>query len=218
LFRGRAMPAASIPPWDDSERSEVTTLSDLDSTNMQRTEPAGAAASGLGLLHVYTGNGKGKSTAAMGLAVRAAGRGRRVTVVQFLKSRATGEVASLERLGIEVLRSTMQLGFTYEMDEEAKEASRQEQRRLLELAAAPELLARTDLLIMDEILTAVGFGFLEEQRFRDFLAARPARLELVCTGHKLPDWLLEQADYATEMRKLKHPYERGIPAREAVEY
>ena len=172
-----------------------------------------------GLIHLYIGDGKGKTTAAAGLAARAAGNGKCVVFGQFLKGRRTGEVVSLERLGVRVIRSATDPGFSWNMNEQQKEGFKAEQGRLF--ADMMEALGDEkgiDLLVMDEALDALAMGLLEEGTFRDAIVNKADGLEIVCTGRTAPDWLIEKADYVTEMKKLKHPFDRGIKARAAIEY
>jgi len=172
-----------------------------------------------GLIHLYIGEGKGKTTAAVGLAARAAGNGRRVVFGQLLKGGETGEIASLKALGVRVIRSEKENCFTWEMDEQQKAECEAEQMRLFdeirEVIREDEAL---DLLVVDEALDVVAFGALDEQSVKDVFDSKPETLEVVCTGRGAPDWLIEKADYVTEMRKIKHPFDRGIKAREAIEY
>jgi cob(I)alamin adenosyltransferase len=178
-----------------------------------------------GLVHVYIGDGKGKTTASVGLSVRAAGRDKRVVFAQFLKSGVTGELRSLETLGIPVIRSEIPLGFTHQMDEAARAACTAEQqkvwRRVQEMvqtgtssAASP---GPVDLLVLDEILDAINMKMLEELELRSFIENKPEDLEVVITGRNPSEWLMERADYFTEMKKIKHPYNRGIKARIGIE-
>lgn len=167
-----------------------------------------------GLCHVYWGDGKGKTTAAMGLALRALGAGKRVTVVQFLKDGSSAELQPLRRLGACVLSGRAGEKFTWQMTEQQAQKAREEQKKLL--CAARK--APCDMLILDEACTACELGFLEEEALRRAVAERPAGTELVLTGHRPAEWILQQADYSTEMRCHKHPYSRGIPARKGVEF
>jgi len=172
---------------------------------------------GLGLIHIYTGDGKGKTTAAAGLAARAAGRGIPVIFVQFMKNRPTGEVESLSRLpGVTILRGKAGDGFSFTMTAEEQQKSREihneNLRRAVELAREGDCL-----LVLDEVMAALKYGLLEETMLREFLARRPQGVEVVLTGREPPDWLLETADYITEMKKVRHPYDRGITAREGIE-
>ena len=172
-----------------------------------------------GLIHLYIGEGKGKTTAAVGLAARAAGSGKNVVFGQLLKGRQTGEVASLEALGVQVIRSEKDQGFIWEMNEEQKEECRVEQVRLFnEIWGTIFSDGKIDLLVVDESLDVLIMGLLEEQMIRDALENKPDGLEIVCTGRKAPDWMFDLADYVTEMKKIKHPFDRGIGAREAIEF
>jgi cob(I)alamin adenosyltransferase len=173
---------------------------------------------GQGLIHCYLGRGKGKTTAAIGLAVRSAGRGRQVVLAQFLKSSATGELKSLAKLDVTVLRSTKRMGFVHSMTAEELEECRAEQHAILSSVSNAERLADTDLLILDEVLDVLALKLIDEADLRSLIEGRPSALELVLTGREAPDWLLEQASYVTEMRKLKHPYDEGISARSGIEY
>lgn len=171
----------------------------------------------LGLVHLYTGEGKGKTTAAVGLAVRAAGRGIPVVFVQFMKNRPTGEVEILSRLpGVTVLRGKAGEGFSFSMTPEQREKSREIHRE--NLRRAIRLAEETGgLLVLDEALAALNHGLLEEELLREFLDHRPPGVEVALTGRNPPDWLLERADYITEMKKVRHPYDKGVTAREGIE-
>jgi cob(I)alamin adenosyltransferase len=173
-----------------------------------------------GLIHIYIGDGKGKTTASVGLAVRAAGRRRKVVFAQFLKGRKTGEVPSLKKLGVQVIRSAKNKGFYCSMNEEQRKEFRDEQLRLLEEVreAVFNAPAPVDLLVLDESLDTCDLNIIDEESLREFIMQKPEGMELVLTGRSAPDWLLEMADYVSEMKKHKHPYDQGINGREAIEY
>ena len=178
-----------------------------------------------GQLHLYIGEGKGKTTAAVGLAVRAAGWGKHVVFVQFLKGQHTGELPSLKKLGVRIVRSEKDFGFIHEMDDGQVETFRAEQIRLfceLKQFAAPPSEALgfvpADMLVLDEALDAISAGLLDEEELKIFVAENLSRMELVFTGRDAPGWLKEKAGYITEMRKIRHPYDNGQEARQAVEY
>ena len=172
-----------------------------------------------GLVHIYIGDGQGKTTAAVGLAARAAGSGRKVLFAQFLKGRGTGEIAALETLGVSVIRSKEDPGFIWKMDDEQKEAYRAEQSRLFdETMEAVSDDAELDLLALDEALDVIGLGLIDESRIIDAIEQKPDRLEIVLTGRAATDGILATADYVTEMKKVRHPFDRGVAAREGVEY
>ncbi len=168
----------------------------------------------LGLVHLYWGDGKGKTTAAMGLALRALGSGCRVVVVQFLKGADSGEVDLLRRLGAEVFRGKAGQKFVFQMDEAEKAATRAIQDK--NLAAA---LARpADLLILDEACAVWQLEMVDRALLEKAVRDRPAGQEVVLTGRQPAPWMEALADYSTEMRCCRHPYEKGVPARKGVEF
>ncbi len=173
----------------------------------------------LGLIHLYTGEGKGKTTAALGLALRAAGRGIPVVILQFLKGRPTGELAALERLpGVTVLRGAQGLGFASSMTPDQRERCKGRHDKMLRQGLAAAREGRCGLLILDEVTGALSHRLLEESPLRAYLRDPVPGVELVLTGRDPPEWLLDRADYVTEMKKIRHPYDKGIAAREGVEY
>lgn len=169
-----------------------------------------------GLVHLYCGDGKGKTTAAIGLCVRAAGRGLRVLLVQFLKGNPTGELAILDKLEqVTVLRQTEQLGFTFRMNEQKKQHAAQVQQQLFEQARRQ--MQQYDLLILDEVMAAINTGMLSVQQVAELIEHRPPQLELVMTGRNPPQQLVELSDYVSQIEKKKHPFDNGIPARDGIE-
>ena len=167
-----------------------------------------------GLLHLYYGDGKGKTTAAMGLALRAMGSGKRVVILQFLKGGKSGEVPLLEQLGAKVYRGKAGQKFVFQMNEAEKEATRQLQNANLTAAMA----APADLLILDEAGSAWELDMVDKALLQKAVLERPAEQECVLTAHAAPLWMLDAADYATEMKCRRHPYQRGISARKGIEY
>ena len=163
-------------------------------------------------VHIYTGDGKGKTTAAVGLAVRFAGNGGKVLFTQFLKDGTSSELRILKQIPeITVYSAEKNFGFTFRMDEETKQQARAEALR----RAAEESYG---LLILDEIAAAYRTELIDRERLLTFLEERPQNLEVVLTGRDLAEELLSYADYVSEVRKIKHPFERGITAREGIEY
>ena len=177
-----------------------------------------------GLIHIYCGDGKGKTTAAMGAAVRAAGRGYRVLILRLLKTDDSGEVKALSSLcGIRLLPCLRSFGFSWNMTPEQKKEAAVYYSGQLELAW--ELAAGkggekmpADLLILDEAIGACSQGFIEEDRLIGLLRSRPRSLEVILTGRNQSQALLDEADYVTEMVMVRHPYEKGNKAREGGEY
>lgn len=171
-----------------------------------------------GLIHIYCGDGKGKTTAAVGLAVRCAGRGNKVLLVQFLKSRDSGELYSLAKLpDIEVMRGKESKKFTFQMNEEEKHALLIEHNKMFELVLAKIKNDGYSLLILDEVIGALNAKVFEMPKLIEFLRHKPENLEVVLTGRNPAPELLEIADYVSEMRKVKHPMDKGIMAREGIE-
>lgn len=168
-----------------------------------------------GLIHIYTGDGKGKTTAAVGLACRAAGTGMRVLVAQFLKGRDTGELASLEKLGIPVLR-TNALKFVPDMTPEELERCRAEQADCFRTAC--DLMPDFGMLVLDEVFGAMATGLLSRNDVLALMRGKPEALELVLTGRDAPEAFVSLADYVSDIRCVKHPYERGVPARRGIEF
>lgn len=172
-----------------------------------------------GFIHVYCGDGKGKTTAAVGLAVRAAGTGKRVLLVQFLKGRDTGELHSLAQIPeITVLRGKASEKFTFQMNERELQEVYDNQTKNLLTALEEARKGHCDLLILDEIMGALSTETVDEDLLKSLVLYKPEPLELVLTGRNPPDWIVEAADYVTRMEKVKHPYDRGIQARRGVEY
>lgn len=169
-----------------------------------------------GLIHIYCGDGKGKTTCAFGLALRCAGDGYRVRMVQFLKGGNTGEVDAMQHIpDVEILRGKRGQKFTFQMNDEEKAQAKADYASLLDQA-----FAQTDgvrLLVLDEIMAACMTGMVEEDHLVELIQNRPEGLEVVLTGRNPSRRLLELADYVTEMRKVRHPYDRGILARRGIE-
>jgi len=170
-----------------------------------------------GCIQVYTGNGKGKTTAALGLALRAAGHGMKTYIGQFLKGQPTGEVEALKRLSplvrIEQFGRRGFIQVSENQDDEDIDRARLGLSKCLEAMLSGEFR----IIVLDEVNTAVHFKILGEQEVLDFLAQKPDDLEVVLTGRYAPPAFLETADLVTEMKDIKHYYGRGVRAREGIE-
>lgn len=170
----------------------------------------------MGLVHVKTGDGPGKTTSAFGLALRAAGRGMRVLIVQFMKRGDYGEVVAIRHVpGVEV-RQYGREGFVH--PERPGEEDVELARRALEDAKREIMEGRYDLVILDEVNVALSFGLLELSEVVRVIKEKPAHVELVLTGRWAPKELYELADYVTEFVEVKHPWRRGVAGRAGVEY
>lgn len=169
-----------------------------------------------GCVHIYTGDGKGKTTASAGLAVRAAGSGMKVLFAQFLKGMPTGETEPLKKLGITVIRTDNVKKFIPYMTGEEREDCRISQKKCFE--QAKNLAGSLDMLVLDEVIGAVNTGMLDLNDLLVLIKNRPENLEIVMTGREPPKVLIELADYVSEIKSVKHPYEKGIKARKGIEY
>jgi cob(I)alamin adenosyltransferase len=157
-----------------------------------------------GLIQIYCGDGKGKTTAALGLSVRALGSGMNVLFVQFLKSVETGELNTLAALSqIRVLRGT----------DKSLSAHNSIFREAVLLCRS----GQAELLVLDEVIGAYNRELVDREALLDFLRNKPEFVEVVLTGRNPPQELLELADYVSEIRKAKHPFDRGISARKGIE-
>ena len=170
-----------------------------------------------GRIQVYTGNGKGKTTAALGLALRATGRGRRTYFGQFLKGQEYGELEAAKRLAPELQISQFGRDTFIHVTDQADEEDIRQAREGLEACREAMLSGHYHIVVLDEINVAVYFKLVTEQELHAFLDQRPSEVEVVCTGRYAPDSLIERADLVTEMREVKHYYARGVRAREGIE-
>jgi cob(I)alamin adenosyltransferase len=169
-----------------------------------------------GLLVVNTGNGKGKTTAALGVLFRAWGRGYRVVMLEFIKSKTSnyGEHRAARKLGIELL--SLGGGFTWlSKDIENDKALARECWEICKQKIASE---EYDLVILDEFTYPLVYGWLPMDEVIDSLRSRPPWLHIIVTGRDAPKELVEAADLVTEMREVKHPFQLGIKAQPGIEF
>lgn len=175
-----------------------------------------------GLVVVNTGDGKGKTTAALGLAVRAAGNGFRVLIIQFIKGKwKTGESQSLPALAPNIQMVRMGMGFTIDRlrdarvpMEEHEEAAAKAFERAREVVLADEY----EMVVLDEILGTIKAGLVTLDDVLALIRDKPERLHLVLTGRNAPPELVDAADLVTEMRLVKHPFQQGIKAQRGIEF
>lgn len=173
-----------------------------------------------GLVIVYTGDGKGKTTAALGMALRAVGRGWRVLMIQFGKGAwHYAELDSSQRLAPDFEILPMGIGFYKILDDKHSEAEhRAAAQNALTFARAKMDTGEYDMLILDEVNGLVGAGLVSLQDILQLLDTKPADLTLVLTGRNAPQEIIERADLVTEMREIKHPYQKGILAQKGIDY
>jgi cob(I)alamin adenosyltransferase len=170
-----------------------------------------------GLVQVYTGNGKGKTSAAFGLALRAAGRGLKVYVIQFIKGGFDyGELYVADRIPNLTLKAFGRGKFITTRPPEKEDISLAEQA--LQLAKQVVSNGENDVVILDEVNVAVGLKLVSLEEVMNLIRSRPANVELVLTGRDAPDQVIEAADLVTEMKEVKHPYRKGHASRRGIEY
>jgi len=168
-----------------------------------------------GYVQVYTGNGKGKTTAALGLALRAAGAGMRVFIGQFIKEERASEQKALERFTdlISVRRFGHGLCITRKPAKEDIDAALEGMKEAEEAL----LSGRFDLVILDEINVAVSLGLVDLEDVLRLIEARPPTIELILTGRGADERIIAIADLVTEMRDVKHYWDKGVKARRGIE-
>ena len=171
-----------------------------------------------GLIQIYTGSGKGKTSAALGLMLRAAGHGLRVAMIQFMKEqKISGELEILKRLE-PICRVECFGGVGWVCKGSNLDTHKQEADNALKQAQEILLSGDWDVVVLDEIFNALWFELIPEQDVLALLEQKPPQVELVLTGRNASPPFLEKADLVTEMREIKHPFQRGIKARPGIEY
>lgn len=167
------------------------------------------------MIHIYCGDGKGKTTASVGLAVRMAGYKKKVLFMQFLKGSYTGELEILEKNeNITVMRCDRNYGFLPNMTEADKQDIVNCHNENLRFVL--DNMARYDMIVLDEIIASYNYGLADCETVKKIVSEYKG--ELVLTGRDPDRWLCEKADYISEIKKVKHPYDSGILAREGIEY
>ncbi|HEY5585364.1 MAG TPA: cob(I)yrinic acid a,c-diamide adenosyltransferase [Ruminiclostridium sp.] len=173
-----------------------------------------------GLVHIYTGDGKGKTTAAIGLGIRACGSGLKVLLVQFLKSSDTGELCTIKKLGsaFSVTRGFSCKKFVWNMTPDELTEAAKEANDIFQSIKNEVLKDKYDLIILDELLGVMSIGFLEEADIIELIKSKPKHVELVITGRDAQKGLIQIADYVSEIKAIKHPFDKGISARKGIEF
>ncbi len=169
-----------------------------------------------GYVQVYTGNGKGKTTAAIGLAVRAAGAGHRVFFAQFVKKRRCSEHKALERFGD--LITLQQFGTGFIRGDSANDRAIAAAQQGFMAAASAVLSGSYDLVVLDEIHIVLRKKMIDLKELLLLLDQKPVKTEIVLTGRHAPAALMRRADLATEMKMVKHYLDTGVAARKGIEW
>lgn len=176
-----------------------------------------------GLVHIYTGDGKGKTTAAFGLALRCAGHGNKVLIYQFLKpaSLNLGERKALRDAAKSVTVESLDLKWDLLKsleDETAKEQAKKTVKKALEKIARTAKTNKYSLIILDELVFCLSAGLARFADVRKIIKSKNLSVELVLTGRGATNELLGLADLVTEMKKIKHPFDKGLCARKGIDY
>ena len=162
------------------------------------------------MIHILTGDGKGKTTSAIGMAIRAAGNGKKVVFLQFLKGIDTGEVSILQNVkGIVLVRNSTVNSFEYK----AMDNIRAINNDILDVGCQHKY----DMLILDEIAAAYNKEYIDKDKVDSLIDLFPLDRELVLTGRDANARWINQADYVSEIRKIKHPFDKGVKARRGIE-
>jgi cob(I)alamin adenosyltransferase len=170
-----------------------------------------------GFIQVYTGNGKGKTTAALGLALRAAGHGIKTYIAQFLKGQRYGELDSVGKLSPFITIDQFGRDTFIHIQEDTDEQDIEKAQEGLKACLDAMLSGKYQIIILDEINVALHFNLLKEEQVHRFLDQRPPHVEVVLTGRYAPESILERADLVTEMKEVKHYYTKGVKARQGIE-
>ena len=172
--------------------------------------------SGKGCVHIYCGDGKGKTTCVMGLATRAAGSGKKVLLHQFLKENDSSERNIIDYIpNITVVPGAKMDKFTFQMNEEERKQLHEANDAMFDELTA--MAADYDMIVLDECVYALSMGLLTEDKVIAFLESKPESLEVVMSGRNPSERLQEHADYISEIKKIKHPFDQGLGSRIGIE-
>ena len=171
------------------------------------------------LMHLYCGNGKGKTTAAVGLCIRAAGTGKRVLFSQFMKGQETGEVGILESVpNITVVRSKKEFPFYQNMTEEEKICLTNIHNEIIENIIESIDKKLLDIVVLDELTYPYNWKLINRDLVNNFISNYKGKVEIIITGRNPDKFMVDLADYITEMKCVRHPFDKGVVAREGIEY
>jgi len=173
-----------------------------------------------GLVQVYTGNGKGKTTAALGAALRAVGQGWRVVFIQFVKgAHRGGEHRAAKGIpGLKIVQLSKKSAIINEGGRIHFVLDRDEAQKSFEYARQAINSAQYDMVVLDEIYNAVANNLVDIEQLLDLIATKPPQVELILTGRAAPPEVIEVADLVTEMKLVKHHFQKGVKARRGIEF
>lgn len=173
-----------------------------------------------GLIIVYTGKGKGKTTAALGMALRAIGHNYKICMIQFIKgSWHYGEMSSSKKLEPDFELTAVGKGFVGILDDKTpKEVHQKIAKEAIEIAKEKIISEKYNIIILDEINYAVNLGLVELADVLDLIKNKPQGITLVLTGNHVKQEIIDVADLVTEMKEIKHPFQRGIRAKKGIDF
>ena len=164
------------------------------------------------MIHIIEGDGKGKTSAAIGISMRAAGHGFPVLFIQFLKDDGSGEISVMKSIPeVTICHAPVNYGLTFQMTKQQLEKTAKECDKLMNIAIESE----DYLIILDEVIDALNVGLVDKGKLEQMLQKDK---EIVLTGRDAPKWLIEKAQYVSNIQKIKHPYDNGVIARKGIEY
>jgi cob(I)alamin adenosyltransferase len=173
-----------------------------------------------GLVIVYTGKGKGKTTAALGMALRAIGHDQKICMIQFIKgSWHYGEMSSSKKLEPDFELTAVGKGFVGILDDKTpKETHEKIAQEAIQISREKILSEKYDIVILDEVNYAVNLGLVDVQQVLDLIRIKPQKVSLVLTGNHARQQVIDAADLVTEMKEVKHPFQRGIRAKKGIDF
>jgi len=173
-----------------------------------------------GLIIVYTGKGKGKTTAALGIALRAVGYGKKICMIQFIKgSWHYGEMDSSKRLEPEFEMVAIGKGFVGIIDDKTPKVEHEKiAKEAIKISIEKVQSGKYDIVILDEINYAINLNLVKIEDVLNLIKSKPSGIDLVLTGNYAKDEIIELADLVTEMKEIKHPFQRGIKAKKGIDF
>ncbi len=172
----------------------------------------------MGLVHIYTGDGKGKTTCSLGLILRSLGWGRKVCMIQFIKGYSEIGEAFFAKDNPNFTFIQVSTSYKRDIKECQVKQMKVDAEKSFEIAKEEIYSGKYDLIVLDEINNAINYDLLDINKVIDLIKNRPENIELVLTGRNAKAEIIELADYVTEMKLIKHPYQKGIYARESIDY
>ncbi|MDO5021815.1 MAG: cob(I)yrinic acid a,c-diamide adenosyltransferase [Eubacteriales bacterium] len=170
------------------------------------------------LLQVYTGDGKGKTTASMGAALRMIGHKGKVFLVQFMKMDNSGELLPLKEMGVNIYPAPQFNKFTYQMNEDELKQASEDMKNAVDSMIEAINDFKPALTVFDELCVATGLKLIDEKQALKLIDTALIHGECIVTGRYAPASFLEKADYVSEIKAVKHPFNEGMPAREGIEW